>query len=281
MAVYAIGDIQGCYDALQRLLERIRFDPAADRLWFTGDLVNRGPQSLQTLRLVRGLGSSAVTVLGNHDIHLLGIAAGFARAKRTDTVTEIIEAEDGEELLEWLRRCPLLHESAEFPGRVLVHAGLSPAWSLEEARAAAREVEAVLGGDDHRAFLRHLYGNRPDRWDPALEGWERLRYITNALTRMRFCSTDGRLLLDYKGSPAQAPRGYYPWFRVPHRALDKGGLQVVFGHWSTLGLISDARVLSLDTGCLWGGSLTAARLDDGDAITAVACEAALQPGPGR
>ncbi|WP_440996186.1 symmetrical bis(5'-nucleosyl)-tetraphosphatase [Arhodomonas sp. SL1] len=281
MAVYAIGDIQGCYDALRRLLDRIGFDPAADELWFTGDLVNRGPQSLETLRFVRALGDSARTVLGNHDIHLLAIAEGFARAKRTDTVADILTAGDGAELLEWLRRRPLLHETPRLPGRILVHAGIAPPWDLAQARAAAAEVEEVLSGERYRDFLHHLYGNRPDCWSDDLSGWDRLRYITNAFTRMRFCARDGRLLLDYKGAPDRAPEGYLPWFEVPGRPLTGEGIRVIFGHWSTLGLVRREDLLSLDTGCLWGGTLTAARLDGDGEITATPCEAALEPAPGR
>jgi len=281
VAVYAIGDIQGCYDALCRLLEHLRFEPSSDQLWSTGDLVNRGPQSLETLRLVHGLGDSARTVLGNHDIHLLAIAEGFALPKRNDTVADILTASDGAELLNWLRHRPLLHESPRLPGRVLVHAGIAPAWTLGAARIAAGEVEEALRGPHYRDFLHHLYGNRPDRWSEALTGWDRLRYITNAFTRMRFCAADGRLLLDFKGAPEQAPEGYLSWFEVPGRVLEHDGVQIICGHWSMLGLVCRDDLLALDTGCLWGGKLTAVRLDAGEGITTTPCEAALEPGPGR
>ncbi|WP_435103907.1 symmetrical bis(5'-nucleosyl)-tetraphosphatase [Arhodomonas sp. AD133] len=281
MATYAIGDIQGCYEPLQQLLDRINFDPARDRLWFTGDLVNRGPQSLEVLRFVRKLGPAADTVLGNHDLHLLTVAAGHVRAKRTDTVTEILAADDGEELLDWLRHRPLLHESEELPGIVLAHAGIAPPWGLATARTAAREVEAQLRGPDHREFLYHLYGDHPSRWSPTLNGWDRLRYITNAFTRMRYCAPDGRLLMDYKGDPAAAPEGYYPWFELSDRPLTREGVRVIFGHWSTLGLVNTPEILALDTGCLWGGSLTAVQLDDGGEVTAIGCETVLEPAPGR
>ena len=266
---------------MRRLLDRIRFDPSRDRLWFTGDLVNRGPQSLEVLRFVRDLGDVAATILGNHDLHLLSVWQTGARPKRTDTLAPVLGAEDGDELLDWLARRPLLHEEAELPGYTLVHAGIPPAWDLETARAAAREVEATLRGPTRQEYFRHLYGDLPDRWQPDLAGWDRLRFITNALTRMRFCDRQGRLLLDYKGAPDSAPHGYYPWFATPGRRRISGR-KLICGHWSTLGLHRSEEVLAIDTGCLWGGSLTAVRLDDGsEALTSLPCEAAMEPGPGR
>jgi bis(5'-nucleosyl)-tetraphosphatase (symmetrical) len=278
VAVYAIGDLQGCLDPLQRLLERINFDPASDRLWFTGDLVNRGSQSLQTLRFVRDLGERAVTVLGNHDIHLLAVGAGHARTRATDTLRPILEADDGAELLDWLRHCPVLHEDASVPGYVLVHAGIAPQWDLATARASAAELETALRGADFDRFLAHLYGDEPVLWHPQLRGWDRLRFITNAFTRMRYCAPDGRLLLHNKDAPDRAPPDQYPWFEVPGRRPIPARL--IFGHWSTLGLRSTPDVLALDTGCVWGGQLTAARLGAHESIIATDCEGELTPAPG-
>jgi bis(5'-nucleosyl)-tetraphosphatase (symmetrical) len=260
MAVYAIGDLQGCLDPLQRLLDRIEFDPARDRLWFTGDLVNRGPQSLQALRFVRALGEHAVAVLGNHDLHLLATAFADSRPrKRRDTLEDILQAPDCDELLEWLRRRPLLHHEAEL-AFTLVHAGLPPQWDLHAASAAAAELEAVLGGDEYIDFLKAMYGNQPDLWSPELTGVDRLRFIVNAFTRMRYVRADGSLDLHNKGPVERAAPGLMPWFRFPGRR--SAGLRIVFGHWSLLGGTSQDGAFSVDTGCVYGGMLTALRLDD-------------------
>jgi bis(5'-nucleosyl)-tetraphosphatase (symmetrical) len=258
MSVYAIGDIQGCYDCLRRLLDKLKFDPAVDRLWFTGDLVNRGPASLKTLRFVRKLGDSAVTVLGNHDLHLLAVAEGVVEARRKDTLNAVLKSKKRDELLDWLRHRPLLHYDKKLRF-VLVHAGLAPQWKLKQARKAAREVEAALRGDDYRTFLKQMYGDMPDLWSDSLKGWERLRYITNCLTRMRCCDQKGRLDLSYKGSLVHKDKRLMPWFRVPRRPTRKH--RIVFGHWSTLGPVTDENVYPLDTGCVWGGYLTALQLD--------------------
>ncbi len=261
MAVYAIGDLHGCLEPLQRLLDRIAFDPANDRLWLTGDLVNRGPTSLATLRFVRSLGALAVTVLGNHDLHLL--ATGYADnrpRKKRDTLQQVLEADDRDELLDWLRRRPMLHHDAELDF-TMVHAGLPPLWALADARAAAAELEAVLSGDQVVDFLQHMYGDEPARWDPALEGIDRLRYIVNALTRMRFLRPDGSLELASKGTLKRAGAELVPWYRFPGRR--SAGLRLVFGHWSLLGEIAHDGAFSVDTGCVYGGRLTALRLDDG------------------
>ncbi|HBG30781.1 symmetrical bis(5'-nucleosyl)-tetraphosphatase [Candidatus Macondimonas diazotrophica] len=260
MACYAVGDLQGCLDPLQRLLDRLRFDPASDCLWLTGDLVNRGPQSLESLRFVRDLGASAVTVLGNHDLHLLSLhARGVAGTDKVDpTLVPVLRASDRDELLDWLTRRPLLHHDASL-GYTLVHAGLPPRWNLATARRCAAEVEAMLAGDGGADFLRHMYGDKPDRWSSGLTGLARARFIVNALTRMRYCTPDGRLDLRAKGTPDQVAAPLKPWFEV-HPPADQG-LNVVFGHWSTLGRVAQRGAYGLDTGCVWGGSLTALRLD--------------------
>jgi len=258
MATYAIGDVQGCYAHLGHLLDKIRFDPVADRLWFVGDLVNRGPESLQVLRLVRDLGAAATVVLGNHDLYLLMVAAGFSRRSKDDTLARVLEAPDRDELLAWLARRSLAYVEGDY---VMVHAGIVPAWSVAQTVDFAREVEAALIGADLRKFLLHLQGDRPERWSDALAGWDRPRFIVNVLTRMRFCSPDGRLTLRAKGAPENAPPGTLPWFRVPDRASRTH--TVVCGHWSALGFYRGEGMIALDSGCVWGGKLTAVRLEDG------------------
>lgn len=257
MAIYAVGDIQGCHAELVQLLDRINFDSAADQLWLVGDLVNRGPGSLEVLRLVKSLGDSAITVLGNHDLHLLAVAAGEAELHRTDTLDEILNAPDREELLHWLRHQRLLHAQ---DGYVLVHAGLLPQWSVPEAESLAREVEAALCGDDYAIFMKRMYGNTPDRWDDSLTGYKRLRVIVNAFTRMRVCTREGEMEFRFKGEVENIPAGYQPWFDIPKRASRDA--TVIFGHWSALGLLLRKNVFALDTGCLWGGPMTAIRLED-------------------
>lgn len=257
MATYAIGDVQGCAAALRQLLRTFGFDRARDRLWFVGDLVNRGPDSLATLRLVKGLGDAAVTVLGNHDFHLLALAAGHARKHRSDTLDQVLAAADCNELLEWLRRRPLLHVESNW---AMVHAGLLPQWSVATARLLAQEVETALRAPDWRVFLATLYGDTPDSWSESLRGADRLRVIVNAMARMRFCTAGGKIEFRTKGETAMAPPGYFPWFDAPGRAsLDH---TLVCGHWSTLGLMLRPDLLALDSGCVWGGSLSAVRLED-------------------
>jgi bis(5'-nucleosyl)-tetraphosphatase (symmetrical) len=258
MAVYAIGDVQGCFGPLQTLLARLGFDAARDTLWFTGDLVNRGPQSLEVLRFARGLGDRAVTVLGNHDLHLLAVAAGKARLRARDTLTDILDAADRDELLGWLRTRPLLHHDAQL-GYTLVHAGLLPQWSLDDARRLAAEAEAVLRGAHAETFFDHMYGDLPDHWREDLHGPERIRVIINAFTRLRYCDLEGNMGLHHAGPPGSQPPDLLPWFRVPGR--HSRGERIVFGHWSTLGVYGNDGVLALDSGCLWGGRLSAARLD--------------------
>ncbi|MEP6702496.1 MAG: symmetrical bis(5'-nucleosyl)-tetraphosphatase, partial [Betaproteobacteria bacterium] len=253
----AIGDIQGCYDELRELLDLVGFDPARDRLWFVGDLVNRGPGSLQTLRFVKGLGAAAITVLGNHDFHLLRLAAGFGNEHRGDTLREILDAPDREELVDWLALRPLAHRDGKW---LLIHAGLLPQWSAEKVLVLAREVEAELRSDRRSSFLETLYGDEPDAWDDALKGCERLRVIVNALARLRFCKADGTMEFKEKRGAAFAPDGYRAWFAQPDRA--SADHTVICGHWSTQELMLTPNVMMLDSGCLWGGALTALRLED-------------------
>lgn len=258
MATYAIGDIQGCYTAFHRLLDRINLDPVEDRLWIAGDLVNRGPHSLETLRLVKQMGEICTVVLGNHDIHLLVSAAGHGKPGKGDTIDSVLRAEDRDELLQWLAARPLIHADAQF---VMVHAGLLPQWSVAQALKLGEEVSQALTGPKARAFFKHMYGDKPDRWRHDLRGWDRLRAVVNAMTRMRVCTPDGRMDLHAKGGPDKAPPGTVPWFRAENRAYATH--TVVCGHWSALGLYRGDGVIALDSGCVWGDALTAVRLDDG------------------
>ena len=275
MATYAIGDVQGCFGALQRLLDKIAFEPGSDRLWLVGDLVNRGPDSLATLRFVRSLGEAAVVVLGNHDLHLLAVAEGYEKLKRGDTIHDVLEAEDRDALLEWLRYRPLMHYEN---GWAMVHAGLLPGWSVSRALELAAEVEAALRAARYRSFLARMYGNLPERWSEALAGQDRLRTIVNAMTRLRVCTADGAMEFAHKGKPKGMPAGYQPWFDVPERR--SRDTPVIFGHWSALGLIERPNLYGLDTGCLWGRKLSALRLEDRRVFQA-ACRAAKTPGRAR
>jgi len=261
MAVYAIGDVQGCYDELKQLLDKISFNQDRDRLWFTGDLVNRGPKSLQTLRMARAMGPNAIAVLGNHDLHLLATAYDHRKPGKKDTLDDILTAPDRDELFEWLRYRPLMHIDNELR-LAMVHAGVHPDWSLEKAQSLAHEVEAVLRSDKHTAFYRHMYGDKPDMWSDDLKSWRRLRFITNIFTRLRYCYQNGKISMDIKGAPGTQPAGQLPWFEIAQRRSKNDS--IIFGHWSTLALVKDYRyenVYPLDTGCLWGGELTAMRLD--------------------
>jgi bis(5'-nucleosyl)-tetraphosphatase (symmetrical) len=262
MATYAIGDVQGCYDELQRLLKELAYNQKKDRLWFVGDLVNRGPKSLEVLRFVHDLGAKAVTVLGNHDLHLVTQHEGFERKRKDDTFDDVLGAPDAPELVAWLRKRPMMHVEGEY---AMVHAGLLPQWSLEKALQLAREVEKALSGRGYRDFLAHMYGSNPDRWTDALEGWDRLRVIVNAMTRMRFCSRDGRM--EFKAKGEKPPAGYLPWFETRPQSEPA---TLVCGHWSALGLKLAPRLAALDSGCVWGGKLTALRLDD-RALHQVSC----------
>jgi bis(5'-nucleosyl)-tetraphosphatase (symmetrical) len=275
MAIYAIGDIQGCYQPLLALLDKLRFDPADDQLWFTGDLVNRGPQSLEVLRFVKSLGDAAISVLGNHDLHLLAIAEGFHKPSKLDTLDEILAADDRDELMHWLRHLPVFFHSEEH-NMGLVHAGLPPTWGLTTAKMCADELQSTLRGDHYRDFLQHMYGNEPTQWSSELQGMERLRFITNAFTRMRYCHDDGSLDLRHKMAPGKQPEGFVPWYDVADRK--NKDLNIIFGHWSTHGKRQVPGIHSLDTGCLWGGCLTALRVDGETYRTEIDCKQTLTPG---
>ncbi|MDO5623981.1 MAG: symmetrical bis(5'-nucleosyl)-tetraphosphatase [Pseudomonadota bacterium] len=278
MALYLIGDVQGCDDALGHLLDEIAFSPSRDRVVLLGDLVNRGPASLAALRRVVALGGAATSLLGNHDLHLLAVSQGVRRAHRSDTVDDILHAADHAVLIDWLRQCPLAWRER---GVLMVHAGVLPQWTATAVLARAAEVQAVLRAADWAVFMHQMYGNEPDQWHDGLQGAARLRVIVNALTRLRLCTADGRMEFATKDSrgAADAPPGYMPWFDVPGRRTARD--VVAFGHWSTLGWVGRPDVISLDTGCVWGGALSALRLadDGGDhELIQVRCPRAQVPG---
>ena len=301
MSTYAIGDLQGCASSFDALLDRIAFDPRIDRLWLVGDLVNRGPDSLGALRRVMAHGDAATVVLGNHDLHLLAVAAGVRRRGRNDTIADVLAAPDAMPLLDWLRHRPLAHRAAIADRDVLmVHAGVLPMWSADDTMGHAAELEAALRADSWRDTLARVFGNQPDRWDEALTGDDRLRVIVNALTRLRFCSEDGRIDFDAKDAPAVAaqasvpdplpahasthasvnafpppPAGFQPWFDIAGRRTRDA--LTIFGHWSTLGVMVRDDVIALDSGCVWGGALTAIRLED-RALFQVPCPQSQRPG---
>ena len=257
MPTYAIGDLQGCHAALEKLLEHIEFDAKKDRIWLVGDLINRGTGSASILRWAMGLGDALVTVLGNHDLHTLAVAEGFVPLHRSDTIQDVLQAPDRDELLHWLRQQPLAYREDDY---FLVHAGLLPQWTPEQALALAGEVEKVLRGESYRDFLERMYVNEPRRWRDDLRGMKRLRLITNAMSRLRFCTSDGLIDFSHKGPLGSQPAELLPWFDVPGRAsLD---VTVIFGHWSALGLMQRPNLAALDSGCLWSGELTALRLED-------------------
>ena len=259
MAVYVIGDVQGCYGSLKKVLKAISFDRENDRLWFVGDLVNRGPQSLKTLRFVRSLGDSAVCVLGNHDLHLLALYYGQTKVRSSDSLSQVLKAEDCKELMEWLRFRPLLHLDISL-NFAMVHAGIYPGWSLPEAMDRAREVEQAIRGENVVDFLREMYGNQPAKWSEQLTGMDRLRFITNVFTRMRYLRQDGALDLETKGAPQKLNSSdVNPWFEYSQSAIKHNRL--AFGHWSTLPTNQYGSCFALDSGCLWGGRITALRID--------------------
>ena len=274
MSRHAIGDVQGCCDELRALLSRVGFRADRDRLWLVGDLVNRGPRSLEVLRLVRALGENAVVVLGNHDLHLLAVACGCRAARRSDTLDEILRAPDRDALLEWLATRPLAHYEH---GDLLVHAGLVPQWTVETTLELAHEVEHALRHQPRNLF-DHMYGDEPDRWSADLDGTDRLRFAINVMTRMRVCTDDGRIDLRLKGKPPAADSPWRPWFDVPNRRTR--ATRIIFGHWSALGLIVRDDVIGLDSGCVWGGALTAVDLDGtaaSGAPVSVACNGYQTP----
>jgi bis(5'-nucleosyl)-tetraphosphatase (symmetrical) len=276
MAVFAIGDVQGCFDPLRALLDKINYDPSADHLWFAGDLVNRGPQSLSVLRFVKSL-PKATVVLGNHDLHLLAVASGQAPRKKRDTFNDVLSAPDRDELLGWLRARPLLHHDAAL-GYVMVHAGVLPQWGLTTAQQLAIEAAEYIRRSDSNELFTHMYGDTPDHWHADLGGWARLRVIINAFTRLRYCDAHGRMDLRPKGQPGKQPLHLLPWFQVPGRMMRD--MRIIFGHWSTLGVWDADGVTALDSGCLWGGKLTAVRLDVGvRQFTEVSCPQILAPVP--
>ncbi len=257
MAIYAIGDVQGCYDELQKLLDLIKFDPAKDILWLAGDLVNRGPSSLQVIRFIKSLENSAITVLGNHDLHLLALSQGNRSHYKHGALDEILNAPDCAELIHWLRHQPVMYHHNE-SGFNLLHAGLPPQWDIPAALGYARELEIVLQGSGFHDFCHAMYGNEPDHWSDDLRGIERLRFITNCFTRLRYCTQKGRLAMKEKGPPGTQHSGIIPWFDAPGRASRDA--RIIFGHWSTLGYRETGNIWSIDTGCLWGGQLTALKI---------------------
>jgi len=260
MATYVIGDLQGCLTQLVELLEQIHYQPEMDKLWFAGDLTTRGPESLETLRFIKSLGDNAIIVLGNHDLHLLAVAHGHGKLKRGDTLTEILTASDRDDLMDWLRQQPLFHYDKKF-NVAMAHAGIPPCWDLDTTQALAKEVENKLQSDSVDEYFSAMYGNTPNKWRSDLKGMDRLRSITNYLTRMRFCNAKSKLDLKSKEGINTAKKGYEPWFNYPLQLPE--GCHVVFGHWAALeGNTEKDHIHALDTGCVWGGSLTALRLDD-------------------
>lgn len=271
MSRYAIGDVQGCYAELRALIAQLKFSADRDQLWFVGDLVNRGPQSLEVLRFVRSLGDNAVTVLGNHDLHLLAIACGSQRVKKSDTLNNILKAPDRDDIIGWLISRPLAHQER---GDLMVHAGLVPQWTVGLALTLAHEVETVLRTDP-RSLFEDMYGDEPTRWSDSLTGTDRLRFAVNVLTRLRVCTSDGEVDLKMKGKPPKGHSALRPWFEIGTRL--SADSRVVFGHWSALGLVLRKDVAGLDSGCVWGGALTALDLDAERPPIAVSCSGYLSP----
>lgn len=272
MAIYAIGDIQGCYNELRRLLDVIAFDPSIDQLWFAGDLVNRGPHSLETLRFVKDLGNAAITVLGNHDLHLIATVVSLTKSGKKDTLSAILRAHDCDELIDWLRKQRLFYSNGDF---CMVHAGLPPQWDLEQTELMAGEAEEVIGGEDYQGFFRSMYGNKPALWHDDLSKTERLRFSVNCFTRIRYCTLDGELDFHHKGPPGTQGVNLLPWFEIPGRK--SATMRIIFGHWSTLGFYQGYSVYGIDTGCLWGGQLTALKLDANPQRISIDCPRAQKP----
>lgn len=272
MSIYAIGDIQGCFDELLRLLDSLSFNEHSDQLWFAGDLVNRGPKSLETLRFVKSLGDSAITVLGNHDLHLLAASCVPKIAHKKDSLLPILEAPDRDELIDWLRHRPLFHFNDDF---CLVHAGVPPQWDFKKIQKMAILAEQALRGSNYQTFLNQMYGNKPNIWSSNLKGVERLRFIVNCFTRMRYCDADGRLDFIHSGPPGSQPKGLVPWFDAPKRK--NADMRIIFGHWSSLGYYEGQNCYAIDTGCLWGGQLTALRLGEPVQRFSIDCPEAKKP----
>jgi bis(5'-nucleosyl)-tetraphosphatase (symmetrical) len=272
MSIYAIGDIQGCFDELLRLLDAISFNENTDQLWFAGDLVNRGPKSLETLRFVKALGASAVTVLGNHDMHLLAASCTEKIAAKKDALTPVLEAPDRDELIHWLRHQPLFHYNDDF---CLVHAGLPPQWDFKKTQKMALIAEKTLKSPNYQTFLKQMYGNKPNIWSSSLKGMAKLRFIINCFTRMRYCDVNGRLDFVHSGPLGSQPKNLLPWFEVPNRK--SADMRIIFGHWSTLGYYEKANCYAIDTGCLWGGQLTALKLGEPVQRFSINCPGAKKP----
>lgn len=267
MTTFVVGDLQGCLDPLKRLLDKVHFDPSSDKVWFVGDLVNRGPQSLDTLKFVKALGNNAISVLGNHDLHLLGVVNGLRNTSGKDTIDDILQSDDRDELVDWLRRLPLLHRDNQL-NVTMVHAGIHPHWDLDIAQTMAREVEAVLASDNYAEHLPRLFGNKPGKWSSDLGKHRRRRFALNVFTRMRYCTAGGELDFSQTCPPAKAPKALVPWYAVPDRETIDG--TIVFGHWSSHPKFAISNVVPLDRGCVWGGSLTALALETG-VSTSIEC----------
>jgi len=272
VSIYAIGDVQGCFDDLLRLLDSLRFDPSCDQLWFAGDLVNRGPKSLETLRFVKNLGNNAVAVLGNHDMHLLAASCAPKAAQKKDALSQVLEAPDCEELIDWLRFRPLFHYNNDF---CLIHAGLPPQWDFKKTKKMAGLVEQTLRSPDYPFFLKQMYGNKPNLWTADLKGTARLRFIVNCFTRMRYCDSNGKLDFANSGPIGSQPKDLLPWFEVPNRK--SADMRIICGHWSTLGYYEGFNCYAIDTGCVWGGKLTAIKLGNTVERFSVDCLGAKKP----
>ena len=272
MSIYAIGDVQGCYDELLRLLDTIAFNENTDQLWFAGDLVNRGPKSLETLRFIKSLGRSANTVLGNHDMHLLAASCLPKVADKKSTLSSVLDAPDRDELIHWLRHRPLFHYNDDF---CLLHAGLPPQWDFKKTQKMALIAEETLKSAEYQVFLKQMYGNKPNIWSASLKGVSRLRFIINCFTRMRYCDINGRLDFANSGPLGSQPKNLLPWFEVPKRK--NADMRVIFGHWSTLGYYEGSNCYAIDTGCLWGGQLTALKLGEKVQRISINCPGAKKP----
>lgn len=272
MTTYAIGDIQGCYDEFRRLLDLIKFQPGQDQLWLAGDLVNRGPKSLETLRFIKSLGDSAISVLGNHDMHLIATVVSLGKSGKKDTLAPVLRASDCDELIDWLRHQPLFYTDQKF---CMLHAGLPPQWDFAQTLHMARLVEQAMQSADHKRFFRTMYGNKPNLWQDDLPKTEQLRFAVNCFTRLRYCTAEGMLDFSQKGPPGSQPEHLLPWYAVPGRKTAE--LKIIFGHWSTLGLYASHNCYSIDTGCLWGGQLTALALEAEPKAIAIDCPCQQKP----